>query len=105
MNHVFFIAGPVIHLPENFNFTIEMKAQTTEKRQVPFTAHPQPTVTLTYKGSEVKDADRTKVVLSENQAEFVVEKGERVDTGDYEMVLSNDFGITSLPVKLTVLGK
>ena len=82
-----------------------MKAQTTEKREILFTAHPQPKVTLTFNGSEVRDTDRLKVVMSENKAVFVVENGERPDTGDYEVLLSNDFGKTTLNVKVTVLGE
>ena len=82
-----------------------MKAGTSESRDVPFIAHPQPKATLTFKGGDVRDSARIKPVITDNNARFVIDFGERPDTGDYEMTLENDFGKTSLTIKVTVLGK
>ena len=82
-----------------------MKAGTSESRDVPFIAHPQPKATLTFKGGDVRDSARIHPMLSDNLARFVIDFGERPDTGEYEMTLENDFGETSLSVKVIVLGK
>ena len=83
-----------------------MKAGTSESRDVPFIAHPQPSAVLTFKdGGKVCDAGRIRPVLSDNMAQFVLDAGERPDTGDYVMTLKNAHGEVSLTVKVTVLGQ
>ena len=90
----------------DFSDTLILKAGTSSSSNLPFTAHPQPTVTLTFNdGGEVRDTTRTQPVVEVNKAAFVIKNCERPDTGDYMLTLQNEYGQATLTIKVVVLGE
>lgn len=88
-----------------FNDQMIMKAGSSSSVDIPFVAHPQPTVSVQFEGGEVRDASRILTKLTENQSSFSVNKSERPDTGDYIITLENPFGKTTGTIKVQVLGE
>ena len=82
-----------------------MKAGSSETSEMPFVAHPQPSITLTFNSGDVRDSSRIKVELAPSKTTFNISKSERPDSGEYTVVLENQYGKATLTIKVTVLGK
>ncbi len=82
-----------------------MKAGSPATIEMPFTAHPQPQVSLAFKDGDVRDANRIKTVTVKNKTSFMMKDSERPDTGIYTIILENEFGKATVDITVTVLGK
>ena len=82
-----------------------MKAGSSATREMPFTAHPHPDVSLTYNDGDVHDEERIKPKMVDSKIIFEISDAERADAGDYKMTLTNEFGTATMLIKVTVLGR
>ncbi|XP_070534198.1 LOW QUALITY PROTEIN: twitchin-like [Ptychodera flava] len=84
---------------------IRVKAGLDFKFDIPIDGAPPPTVTWKKNGEPIKPSDRVKQEDSETQALLQTKRAERGDTGEYELVLTNDQGTTSAKCNVNVLDK
>ncbi|XP_077868412.1 twitchin-like, partial [Saccoglossus kowalevskii] len=84
---------------------IKVKAGQNFKISVPIDGAPPPTVTWKKNGEEIKPSDRVKDNSTETNADLLTNAAERGDTGEYELVLTNDQGTVSTKCKVNVLDK
>ena len=82
-----------------------MKAGTSKPVDIPFTANPQPEVTVAFNDGAVRDTQRIAVTSAENKSVLAFGDAERADSGQYTVTLSNEFGKATGTINLTVLGK
>ena len=100
-----FAAAPKLVLDTSFQDTLILKAGTSSAVEIPFTAHPQPSVSLTFNGGDVRSTERIRPETADNKTSFVIDKSERPDSGEYVMTLTNEFGTATLTLKVMVLGE
>ncbi|XP_077990140.1 twitchin-like isoform X3 [Glandiceps talaboti] len=82
---------------------IKVKAGQNFAFEVPIDGAPPPTVTWKKNGEPVTPSDRVQEKSNETQAKLATQKAERGDSGEYELVLTNDQGTTSAKCKVNVL--
>ena len=80
-----------------------LKAGTATVIELPFKASPQPKVSWTYKDRPIKEK-RIETETIRNMTCLRLSKSKREDSGSYKVVLSNDFGESSLTVHIIVQG-
>ena len=82
-----------------------LKAGSSSKVELPFTANPQPDVTMGFNGGAVNDAKRITHVTETNLITFVLEKCEQSDAGEYGLTITNQNGSATATIKVIVLGE
>ncbi|XP_033640975.1 twitchin-like isoform X1 [Asterias rubens] len=75
------------------------------KLQVPFDGSPPPTVTWKKNGSELQPSDRVVIDNSDELTIVRVRETERDDTGEYELILTNDSGTLNAKCNVNILDK
>ena len=99
-----FAAAPKFSLDKNFKDTLVIKAGNSDKSEMGFLAHPEPTVTLTFSGRKITDTDRIKVTRDKTKLIFSVNDSERFDAGQYTVKLENEYGSVTQEIKVIILG-
>jgi len=102
---VSFAAAPNFILDAAFTDTLILKAGSSSTTPLPFVAYPLPKSSVTFAGGAVRDDKRISCTIDKSKALFVLKKVEKPDAGEYTIVLENDFGKTTVTIKLVVLGK
>ena len=82
-----------------------VKAGETLKITVPFQASPRPKAIWSKVGEDLKENERTKFVVNQQEAELITEKATLKDSGVYNCTLKNDFGQEKISIKVTVIDK
>ena len=100
----FLAAAPKFALGADFTDTLILKAGTSSTSELPFMAHPPPTVMLAFSGGDITDPERIKADVAPGKATFVIGKCKRPDSGEYTLSLQNDHGQATLTIKVVVLG-
>ena len=72
---------------------------------MPFTAHPEPNMKVTFSGGKIKDKERVKTKLNKTKVTFNVNDSERTDAGEYTIELKNQYGEATATIKVVILGK
>ncbi|CAF0846330.1 unnamed protein product [Brachionus calyciflorus] len=103
-------ARPPDCAPKAFGFfngskDLVVKAGETLKITVPFQGSPRPTAIWSKVGEELKESERTKYSINQQEAELTTEKATLKDSGVYNCTLKNDFGQEKISIKVTVLDK
>ena len=84
---------------------LRLPAGSSKVIEIPFTAHPQPSVTWSYNGAKFSESKRVKEETVNNFTSLRMAKVIRDDTGSYKVTLKNEFGECAFTVKVTVIGK
>lgn len=66
---------------------------------------PEPTITWTFKGKELKPDERLKIENKEYHTSFVMQKTTRADTGKYVVTAMNDSGTDVVEIEVAVVSK
>ena len=89
----------------SFKDTITLKAGSSTSVPVPFSAHPAPKgASLAHNGAPVRDPKRALCRLDADKLTFDLKKVEKLDAGQYEMSVENEFGRGAVTIKVIVLG-
>ena len=72
---------------------------------MPFSCHPQPTVTWQYDGQPLPDPKRMKDETIIGMTALTLAKVVRGDAGDYSVTIENENGKVTFTVALTVIGE
>ena len=99
-----FAAAPKFNLDKNFKDTLVIKAENSDKSEMAFLDHPEPTVTLTFSGGKITDTNRIKVTRDKTKLIFSVNDSERFDAGQYTVKLENEYGSVTQEIKVIILG-
>lgn len=82
-----------------------VKAGETLKISIPFKASPRPNAIWSKVGEDLKENERTKFKVNQEDAELVTEIATLKDSGVYNCTLKNEFGYEKISVKVTVIDK
>lgn len=77
----------------------------TLKMEADVKGEPEPAIVWTYKGQQLSNNERLKIVNEDYKTSFVYQKMKRADTGVYIVTAKNDSGTDTVEVTVTVIGK
>lgn len=101
----FIPAAPNFVLDAAFKDTLILKAGSSSTVHLPFLAYPLPKSSVSFNGGVVRDVKRISCTVEKTKATLSIKKVEKLDAGDYVIVLENEFGKTTVTIKVVVLGK
>lgn len=92
-------AEPIIDLLSN---TFSVKAGNDLKIDFPFKGVPPPTAAWKKDGNMLRETSRVNVTTSDTSSQIVIKDATKVDTGVYEVTLTNSAGTTSAEIFVNV---
>ena len=91
-------------MEEKYKETVVLKVGASTVLELPFSAHPMPEVSWTYKKKPLALSKRLKVETIIGMTALTLSKAVRKDSGTYSLTLQNEFGKATLSVKVIVIG-
>lgn len=83
--------------------SLTVKVGQTIVIDAPFVAEPEPTVTWSYEGNELKADDRVSMTVGPKGAKLTILNAKRSETGKYTLKASNDSGSDTATCDVVVL--
>ena len=94
-----------VFLEEKYKETIVLKVGTSTALELPFSAHPMPEVTWTFKKKPLIPDHRISYETVPGLTSLTISKALRSDSGTYKLTIENAFGKSTISIKVIVIGE
>ena len=101
---IYITVAPVF-MEEKYKETIVLKVGSSTVLEFPFSAHPMPKVKWTFKKKALPASKRITQETIVGMTALTISKAVRKDSGTYSLTIENDFGKSTMSIKVIVIGE
>ena len=92
-------------MEEKYKEAVVQKAGSSAVFEIPFSAHPSPAVTWTYKNKPLTSSKRISFETIGGMTALTLSKLEKGDAGIYTVTIQNNLGKVSSDIEVIIIGK